>query len=110
MNIADKSLDALWKLLRCSTSDPLIEQDIRRIPQVLDARSSRSNWADSVAGDMERHYSPGRTWEVTTRAMVQLLELGDGTEAQVDRIPFSKFPDRTATVADLSVRPRIDNL
>jgi ArsR family transcriptional regulator len=26
---------------------------------------------------MERHYSPGRTWEVTTRAIVQLLELGD---------------------------------
>ena len=26
---------------------------------------------------MERQYSPGRTWEVTTRTIVQLLELGD---------------------------------
>jgi len=30
-----------------------------------------------VAGDMERHYSPGRTWEATTRGLVRLLALGD---------------------------------
>ena len=76
-NIADSSLKALWKLLRTSTSDPLIQKDFERIPQVLNARGGNSNWADSVAGDMERHYSPGRTWEVTTRTIVQLLELGD---------------------------------
>ena len=76
-NIADSSLKALWELLRSNTKDPVIQQDIDRIPQVLCARSGKSNWADSVAGDMERHYSPGRTWEATTRAMVQLLELGD---------------------------------
>jgi ArsR family transcriptional regulator len=76
-NIADNSLKALWELLRANTADPLIRQDFERIPQVLSGRSGSSSWADSVAGDMERHYSPGRTWEVTTRAMVQLLELGD---------------------------------
>ena len=75
--IADSSLDALWELLRTNTSDPVIQQDSERIPQVLKTRSGHSNWADSVAGDMERHYSPGRTWEATTRAIVQLLELGD---------------------------------
>jgi ArsR family transcriptional regulator len=26
---------------------------------------------------MERHYSPGRTWEATAHGLVQLLELGD---------------------------------
>ena len=76
-NIADTSLVALWELLRTNTSDPLVQQDVERTDQVLNARSSNSNWADSVAGDMERHYSPGRTWEATTRAIVQLLELGD---------------------------------
>ena len=75
--IVDPGLNALWELLRANTSDPLIQQDLTRIPQVLNARSGNSNWADSVAGDMERHYSPGRTWEVTTRTIVQLLELGD---------------------------------
>ena len=76
-NITDQSLDALWELLRTNTDDPLIQQDFERIPQVLNARGGGASWADSVAGDMERHYSPGRTWEVTTRAMVQLIELGD---------------------------------
>jgi ArsR family transcriptional regulator len=76
-NISDNSLGALWELLRTNTSDPLIQQDLERIPQVLNARGGSSSWADSVAGDMERHYSPGRTWEVTARAIVQLLELGD---------------------------------
>lgn len=76
-NIADKSLNALWELLRANTDDPVIQQDIERIPRVLSARSGNSSWADKVAGDMERHYSPGRTWEATTRAMVQLLNLGD---------------------------------
>ncbi len=75
--IIDSSLNALWELLRTNTSDPLLQQDLERIPQVLNARGGNSSWADSVAGDMERHYSPGRTWEVTTRAIVQLLELGD---------------------------------
>lgn len=75
--IEDASLGALWELLRANTSDPLIQQDAGRIPQVINARGGNSSWADSVAGDMERHYSPGRTWEVTTRAIVQLLELGD---------------------------------
>lgn len=75
--IDDSSLGALWELLRTNTSDPLIQQDSERIPQVINARGGSSSWADSVAGDMERHYSPGRTWEVTTRTIVQLLELGD---------------------------------
>ena len=76
-SIADASLQALWELLREKTDDPLIRQDFERISQILNARNGGSNWADSVAGDMERHYSPGRTWEATTRALVQLLELGD---------------------------------
>ena len=41
-NIADRSLDALWKLLRANTSDPLIHQDFERIPQVLNAREWQS--------------------------------------------------------------------
>ncbi len=75
--IDDSGLRALWKLLRTNTSDPLLKNDIARIQSVMDTRLRKSSWADSVAGDMERHYSPGRTWEATTRAIVHLLELGD---------------------------------
>lgn len=107
-NIADKSLEALWKLLRSSTSDPLIEQDIRRVPQVLNSRSSRSNWADSVAGDMERHYSPGRTWEVTTRAMVQLLELGDVLDvASGDGVLAELLAPQAASITCLDISQRV---
>jgi ArsR family transcriptional regulator len=62
-------------LLRQNAEDPLIHQDQQRIAQVLSSRAG--SWADSVAGDMERHYSPGRTWEATARGLVLLLEPGD---------------------------------
>jgi ArsR family transcriptional regulator len=75
--IGDASLSALWEVLRANTEDPMIQQDLERVPQVLTARGAHASWADSVAGDMERHYSPGRTWEATTRALVHLLDLGE---------------------------------
>lgn len=68
---------ALWRSLSDSADDPLLRQDAERLPGVLAARAAESNWADSVAGDMERHYSPGRTWEALARAALQLLEPGD---------------------------------
>ncbi len=71
----DRSLEALWAVLRQSTEDPLVQQDMHRIPQVLRSRSG-TTWADSVAGDMDRHYSPGRTWEATSRSLVKLLNPG----------------------------------
>lgn len=75
--ISDPGLAELWQLLRQNTDDPLIQQDIERIGHVLNNRSGAESWADSVAGDMERHYSPGRTWEATARGLVHLLEPGD---------------------------------
>ncbi len=73
----DPSLDALWEVLRKNTDDPLAEQDRARIPEVLNSRGGVTTWADSVAGDMERHYSPGRSWEATARGLTHLLDLGD---------------------------------
>jgi len=75
-HIDDPHLGALWDVLRSATDDPLIRQDRERIPQIIAARTGDGNWADAVAGDMERHYSPGRTWEATARALTRLLRLG----------------------------------
>ncbi|TVS11290.1 MAG: methyltransferase domain-containing protein [Wenzhouxiangella sp.] len=69
-------LHQLWGLFRARLDDALIIEDAERLPEVLRKRSSGKNWPDSVAGDMERHYSPGRSWEATTRALVQLLSPG----------------------------------
>lgn len=76
-NISDDSVQALWMVIKEHTRDPLLQQDHDRIAQVLAARARNHSWADSVAGDMERHYSPGRTWEATARGLVHLLNLGD---------------------------------
>ena len=74
--IADPGLEELWRLLRQNTDDPLIQQDLERIAQILTSRAGGGTWADSVAGDMERHYSPGRTWEATARGLVHLDSRG----------------------------------
>ncbi|MHC4958522.1 MAG: metalloregulator ArsR/SmtB family transcription factor [Planctomycetota bacterium] len=58
-----------WTVVRDTARDPLLEQDARRLREGLP-------WADSVAGQMERHYSPGRTWQATLRGLVGLLDLG----------------------------------
>jgi DNA-binding transcriptional ArsR family regulator/protein-L-isoaspartate O-methyltransferase len=69
----DPAQRALWRALREGSDDPLLRQDAERIPSVLAARAADANWADSVAGDMERHYSPGRTWEALARSALPLL-------------------------------------
>ena len=73
----DTVLRELWRSLRDGCDDPLLRQDAERVPAVLAMRAADQNWADSVAGDMERHYSPGRTWEALARTALPLLETGD---------------------------------
>ena len=76
---ADRGGDApravLLDSLRAGLDDALLAGDAARLGEVLAQRGG--GWADSVAGDMERHYSPGRTWETLARAMMQLLQTGD---------------------------------
>jgi ArsR family transcriptional regulator len=74
---ADAGTRSLWQALREAADDALLRDDARRVAGVLAKRAQRQNWADTVAGDMERHYSPGRTWETLARGFVRLLDLGD---------------------------------
>jgi len=106
--ITDAGLGALWELLRTNTSDPLIQQDFERIPQVINARGGNSSWADTVAGDMERHYSPGRTWEVTTRTIVHLLQLGDVLDvASGDGVLAELLAPRARSIQCLDISQRV---
>jgi len=73
----DPAQRALWASISAGSDDPLLRQDAERVPSVLAMRAADQNWADSVAGDMERHYSPGRTWEALARSALPLLEPGD---------------------------------
>lgn len=73
----DQHQHALIRSLRESIDDALLREDAARLSGVLARRAREEGWADTVAGDMERHYSPGRTWETLTRSLLQLLETGD---------------------------------
>jgi ArsR family transcriptional regulator len=67
----------LWTVMREKLDDPQARLDRERAEQVVSARKHGQTWAESVAGRMELHYSPGRTWEATARALIGLLDLGD---------------------------------
>jgi SAM-dependent methyltransferase len=67
----------VWELVRAEVQDSLLEDDAERALRVVRARDRPAAWPDAVAGEMERHWSPGRTWESLGRAMVGLLSLGD---------------------------------
>jgi ArsR family transcriptional regulator len=73
----DAKEGALLRALKESVDDALLRDDERRLPAALAKRARTEGWADTVAGDMERHYSPGRTWETLARGMTQLVETGD---------------------------------
>jgi ArsR family transcriptional regulator len=73
----DARENALLRALKDGVDDALLRDDERRLPGVLAKRARAEGWADTVAGDMERHYSPGRTWETLARGMTQLVETGD---------------------------------
>lgn len=105
---SNKALDELWQLLRNNTRDPLVQQDLERVQQVLSKRAGEGTWADSVAGDMERHYSPGRTWEATARGLVHLLEPGDVLDiASGDGVLAELLAPRAGRVVCLDISKRV---
>jgi SAM-dependent methyltransferase len=71
----------VWGLLEREMTDEMLEADRRRCEALLRARERQVAWPDAVAGQMERHYSPGRTWEATARGFLGLVRLGDVLDA-----------------------------
>lgn len=77
MNTLSDPAKSLWQLVSASGTDRTLERDRQRLEALRRARREATKWPDTVAGEMERHYSPGRTWETTARGLVGLLRLGD---------------------------------
>lgn len=73
----DTEVDKLWRLLRNGLDDPVLTRDKKRLAELVLSRRENAKWTDTVAGEMERHYSPGRTWEATARGLVGFVRLGD---------------------------------
>ncbi len=94
---APREATRLWRALRDQLSDSVLEGDRERRRALLSARDDEAPWVDTIAGRMEHHYSPGRTWEALARGLLGFIELGevldigcgDGTVAQM-LAPHSK--------------------
>jgi SAM-dependent methyltransferase len=67
----------VWDLVRDEVHDSMLLDDRERAHRVIQGRERASGWPDAFAGKMERHWSPGRTWESLARTMVGLIRLGD---------------------------------
>ncbi len=67
----------VWDLVRGEVHDSLLEGDGDRSEKVVRARERPGGAPEVVASEMDRHWSPGRTWESLARAMTGLLRLGD---------------------------------
>ena len=67
----------VWELLSAQLDDRVLEADRRRSSNLRRARQRAESWPESIAGEMERHYSPGRTWEATARGLLGFVQLGD---------------------------------
>jgi ArsR family transcriptional regulator len=58
-----------------SKSDPILAGDERRLHELEAER--RGGLPDSAADDLERYYSPGRSWQSLAAGLAGLLDLGD---------------------------------
>jgi len=67
----------LWTLVESDLDDSLVRADHLRCEALIRARADQKQWPDAIAGEMERHYSPGRTWEALARSFLGLFRLGD---------------------------------
>ena len=72
---------ALWQVVRSRLSDAVLEADGVQCEAVVRARTSAAGWPESVAGEMERHYSPGRTWESLAHGLLGFSSPGDVLDA-----------------------------
>jgi DNA-binding transcriptional ArsR family regulator len=71
----------LWGVVTEGLDDQQLSADRQRCGALLQARRAAARWPESVAGEMERHYSPGRTWEALAGGLIGLVELGDVLDA-----------------------------
>lgn len=101
-------ISQFWRMLRARLDDPQVEADAERLPDVMAERASGKHWPDAVAGDMERHYSPGRTWEATARAIVQLVSPGRVLDiASGDGVIGELLHSRAESIDCIDASPRV---
>jgi ArsR family transcriptional regulator len=88
------------------SADPMLEGDQRRLRE-LDAER-KGGLRDSLAGELERHYSPGRTWPSLAAGLAALLRLGDVLDVgSGDGAAASLFAARCRSLTLIDTNPRM---
>ena len=98
--------ERLLSAVLTSTDDPLLVADRQRAQAVLAARGQ--TWAESVAGNMARHYSPGRTWPALTSGLVGLARLGSVLDiASGDSAAAELLAAQAQGITCLDISPKV---
>lgn len=104
----DPAARRVWRDLLDRSRDTLLERDRRRLEEVLRAREEDATWADLVAGRMERHYSPGRTWQTTAWGLLGFCRLRDVLDvASGDGVLAELLSPRARSVTCLDLSDRV---
>lgn len=98
----------IWSLVAASRDESVLRDDRSRCQEVLRGRNKEKSWPESVAGQMERHYSPGRTWEATLYGLIDFVRLGDVLDAgSGDGAIAALLAPRSRSVTCLDVSPAV---
>lgn len=104
----DATITRLWQALRQDIASAEINSDRERMGEVLRRRQPGLTWAESVAGHMELHYSPGRTWQATAHALLPLVEMGDVLDiAAGDGMLAALLAPRCRSMTCLDISPTL---
>jgi SAM-dependent methyltransferase len=96
-----------WELVMRRLDDAIMREDAQHSRAIVRARTE-GRWPDMVAGRMEHHYSPGRTWEATARGILGLLRLGDVLDVgSGDGVITELLAPRTRTITCLDRSERV---
>jgi ubiquinone/menaquinone biosynthesis C-methylase UbiE len=99
---------AMIKAISAGTNDPTLLADAERMQRLLRSREGSHSWADSVAGDMEKHYSPGRTWEALAHALLAFCKFGDVLDlASGDGVLAELIAERAKSVTCIDYSARV---
>ncbi|GAB3678235.1 ArsR/SmtB family transcription factor [Salinisphaera aquimarina] len=101
-------LRPMWGALVDQLDDTQVHRDREQAAEIVRRRTARSSWVESVAGRMERQYSPGRTWEAMSRSLIELLDLGEVLDiASGDGVLAELLCRRAASVTCLDRSPAV---
>lgn len=104
----DEAVRSTWEHLGQVADDGLLVEDSERLKQVLASRARNENWVDQVAGDMERHYSPGRTWDAFARALTCMIDAGDVLDiGSGDGLMAELLAPQVRSLTCVDVNPRV---